>query len=55
MPESSLLLLTASDVQSLLAGQESKIIDLVRTAYEAHHRGESSLPHLTFPRKTRRI
>jgi 2,3-diaminopropionate biosynthesis protein SbnB len=50
MPESSLLLLTASDVQSLLAGQESKIIDLVRTAYEAHHRGESSLPHSTFLR-----
>ena len=50
MSESSLLLLTAADVQSLLAGQESKLIELVRTAYEAHHRGESSLPHSTFLR-----
>ncbi len=50
MPESSLLLLTAADVQSLLAGRESDLIELVRTAYEAHHRGESSLPHSTFLR-----
>ncbi len=50
MPESSILLLTATDVQSLLAGQESKLIELVRAAYETHHRGESSLPHSTFLR-----
>ncbi len=50
MPESSLLLLTAADVQSLLAGRESDLIEIVRTAYEAHHRGESSLPHSTFLR-----
>ena len=50
MPDDSVLLLTATDVLSLLAGQESKLIDLVRTAYEAHHRGGSSLPHSTFLR-----
>lgn len=50
MPDDSLLLLTATDVESLLAGQESNLIDLVRTAYEAHHRGGSSLPHSTFLR-----
>jgi N-[(2S)-2-amino-2-carboxyethyl]-L-glutamate dehydrogenase len=45
-----ILILKGSEVNSLLAGQELKLIDTVRMAYEAHGRGESSLPHSTFLR-----
>jgi ornithine cyclodeaminase len=50
MPEGEFLVLTGADVQSLVAGQESHLIEVVRKAYEAHHRGESTLPHSTFLR-----
>jgi ornithine cyclodeaminase len=45
-----ILILKGSEVNSLLAGQELRIIETVRKAYEAHGRGESSLPHSTFLR-----
>ena len=44
------LILKGSEINSLLAGQELRIIDIVRMAYEAHGRGDSSLPHSTFLR-----
>jgi N-[(2S)-2-amino-2-carboxyethyl]-L-glutamate dehydrogenase len=45
-----ILILKGSEVNSLLAGQELKLIDTVRMAYETHARGASSLPHSTFLR-----
>jgi ornithine cyclodeaminase len=50
MRDGGLLILTGAEVESLLAGQESKLIEIVRTAYEAHWRGESSMPQSTFLR-----
>lgn len=50
MPEGAVLVLTGADVQSLLTAQESKLIEVVRTVYETHYRGETSLPHSTFLR-----
>jgi ornithine cyclodeaminase len=45
-----MLILKGPEVNSLLAGQELRLSDIVRMAYEAHGRGESSLPHSTFLR-----
>jgi ornithine cyclodeaminase len=45
-----ILILKGPDVQALLAGREIEIIHAVRSAYETHARGESSLPHSTFLR-----
>jgi N-[(2S)-2-amino-2-carboxyethyl]-L-glutamate dehydrogenase len=42
--------LNGSEVQSLLSEQEKEIIEVVKTAYEAHAEGKSSLPHSTFLR-----
>jgi len=50
--EDGILILTEDEVRSLLEGRESELIDTVRAAYEAHARGETSLPQssfLTFP------
>jgi 2,3-diaminopropionate biosynthesis protein SbnB len=48
--DDDILILKGSEVNLLLAGQELRLIDTVRMAYEAHGRGESSLPHSTFLR-----
>ena len=50
MPNSTMIILKGSEVESLLSGRESEIIQAVRTAYESHAAGNSSLPHSTFLR-----
>ena len=50
MRDSSIRVLTGPQVLSSLSGREAEIIRTVRGAYEAHDRGESSLPHSTFLR-----
>jgi N-[(2S)-2-amino-2-carboxyethyl]-L-glutamate dehydrogenase len=50
MHDRSIMILKGSDVLSLLSGQERNVIETVRVAYEAHTRGESSLPPSTFLR-----
>ncbi len=48
MKDSDLLILTGDDVSDLVKGKEDDIITVVQRAYEAHTRGESSLPFSTF-------
>jgi len=50
MREDGMLVLTGREVDSVLAGQESELMAIVRSAYVAHYRGESSLPPSTFLR-----
>jgi len=45
-----IFILKGAEVNSLLAGQELRLIDAVREAYKALGRGETSLPHSTFLR-----
>jgi 2,3-diaminopropionate biosynthesis protein SbnB len=46
----SIMILTGSDVQTLLSGRERDLIETARAAYEAHRRGQSSLPPSNFLR-----
>jgi ornithine cyclodeaminase len=50
MHDDDILIIGADDVLSILTGREIEIMEAVRAAYEAHGRGESSLPHSTFLR-----
>lgn len=50
MHDDSLLVLGAGEIDSLLAGRENEVMDLVGRAYVAHGKGQSSLPHSTFLR-----
>lgn len=43
MRDGEFLVLTGAEVESLLAGQESKLIEIVRAAYEAHCRDRKSV------------
>ncbi len=50
MRNDEMLILKGSEVQSLLAGRETDITEMVRLAYLAHAAGQSSLPHSNFLR-----
>jgi N-[(2S)-2-amino-2-carboxyethyl]-L-glutamate dehydrogenase len=50
MHNGNLLVIKGSEVVSLLEGHELEIIEVVRSAYQAHGRGQSSLPHSLFLR-----
>ncbi|HTG34798.1 MAG TPA: 2,3-diaminopropionate biosynthesis protein SbnB [Thermoanaerobaculia bacterium] len=50
MSNDGILILGSNEVDSLLAGRETEVIEIVESAYVAHQRGESSLPHSTFLR-----
>lgn len=48
--DNSVRILTGPKVESILAGQEAEVIEVVRAAYLAHHRGQTLIPHSTFLR-----
>lgn len=48
MPNGNILILRGEEVHALLDGREQELLQTVETAYVAHSRGESSLPHSTF-------
>jgi 2,3-diaminopropionate biosynthesis protein SbnB len=50
MRPGSVLILRGDEIDALLTGRESEIIDAVGRAYVAHGRGQSSLPHSIFLR-----
>ncbi len=48
MRDGDIAILRGSEVRAVLAGRELELIQAVRTAYETHGEGDSSLPHSTF-------
>ena len=50
MRNDGILILSGYEVLSLLEGQEQELLRTVRSAYQAHAGGHSSLPHSTFLR-----
>jgi len=46
----SILVLSGKQICELLHGRENELISVVRSAYELHYRGDSSLPHSSFLR-----
>ncbi len=48
MRDGDITILRGSEVRAVLAGRELELIQAVRTAYETHGEGDSSLPHSTF-------
>jgi 2,3-diaminopropionate biosynthesis protein SbnB len=48
MRDGDITILKGPDVRAVLAGRELEVIQAVRTAYETHGDGDSSLPHSTF-------
>jgi ornithine cyclodeaminase len=50
MHSDDLLILTGNDVLSILEGREREVISIIKAAYEAHGRNQTSLPHSCFLR-----
>jgi len=50
MDDGNIAILRGAEVSAVLAGRELELIEVVRTAYETHGDGDSSLPHSTFLR-----
>lgn len=50
MHGSSIMILTGTEVLTMLSGRERDVIETVRVAYEVHNEGASSLPPSTFLR-----
>jgi len=50
MHDGDIAILRGSEVRAVLAGRELELIQAVRTAYETHGEGDSSLPHSIFLR-----
>src|SRR5215831_5179521 len=50
MDDGNIAILRGAEVSAVLAGRELELIEVVRTAYETHGEGDSSLPHSTFLR-----
>jgi N-[(2S)-2-amino-2-carboxyethyl]-L-glutamate dehydrogenase len=48
MRDGDITILRGPEVRAALAGRELEVIEAVRTAYETHGDGDSSLPHSTF-------
>src|SRR5882724_13079050 len=48
MRDGDIAILRGSEVRAALAGRELELIQAVRTAYETHGNGDSSLPHSVF-------
>ncbi len=50
MNDNDVMILASSEVSSLLCDREVEVLDVIRRAYENHHKGASALPHSTFLR-----
>ena len=50
MLNNDILVIGASEVEAALEGREKGVLDAVKSAYETHSRGASSLPHSSFLR-----
>ena len=50
MAGKDILIIGAPEVEAALDGREKCVMDAVQKAYEAHARGDSSLPHSSFLR-----
>src|SRR5262245_63230613 len=50
MDDGNIVILRGAEVRAVLAGRELELIEVVRTAYETHGEGDSSLPQSTFLR-----